>query len=117
MINQSSSIENVARASANHPKKHSIAAQNLQAELNKMKVLKMKQEREARRTSLDNHHQYLIDCIAFYTDQKPKEVEEFVIDCPEYLALLDSFFQAGGPRSIMFYYQEHDIPGPGKYCH
>ncbi len=73
-------------------RKHSVAA-NLQAEMNKQKVLKTKQEREARRGSLDNHHQYLIDFISFYTDQKPKEVEEFVIDSQEYINLMEIFFQ------------------------
>lgn len=95
-------------------RKHSVAA-NLQAEMNKQKVLKTKQEREARRSALDNHHQYLIDFISFYTDQKPKEVEEFVIDSQEYLNLMENFFQSGGTRSIMFYSQDHDAPGPGNF--
>lgn len=93
--------------------KHSIA-QNLQAELNKQKVLKSKQDRETRRAALDTHHQYLMDFISFYTDQKLKDIEEFFIDSQDYINMIESFFQESGTRVILFYYQDHEAPGPGQ---
>ncbi|ODM96104.1 Dynein heavy chain 5, axonemal [Orchesella cincta] len=90
-------------------RKHSVAA-HLQAEQNKQKILKAKQERENRRNALDTQHQHLIDVIAYFTDQKPKDVEEFVIDCQEYIDLMEFFFDKQGTKSLMFYFQDHDPP-------
>jgi len=96
-------------------RKHSVAA-HLQAEQNKQKILKAKQERENRRNALDTQHQHLIDVIAYFTDQKTKDVEEFVIDCQEYIDLMELFFDKQGTKSLMFYYQDHDPPGNGNLC-
>ncbi|CAG7714181.1 unnamed protein product [Allacma fusca] len=85
---------------------------HMQAEQNKMKIAKYKHDRENRRAALEMHHMYLIEYVATHLDLKPKEVEEFVIDSPDYLALMDQFFDKKGSKSIFFYYQITDPPGP-----
>lgn len=44
---------------------------------------------------------------------KPKEVEEFIIDSQDYIDLMDKFFDKKGSKSIFFFYQMADPPGPG----
>lgn len=94
-------------------RKHSISA-HLQAELTKQKILRAKQERENRRSDLDTHHLYLIETVAAHLDLKPKDVEEFIIDSPEYMKILDSFFDKKGKKAVLFTYQDAYPAGPGR---
>lgn len=91
-------------------RKHSISA-HLQAEINKQKVIKAKQAREERRGNLEMQHQYLIEQIAMHLNLKSKDVEEFIIDSPLYMDLIESFFEKKGNKAIVFSYQEADPPG------
>jgi hypothetical protein len=92
-------------------RKHSISA-HLQAELNKQKILRAKQERETRRADLDTQHIYLMEIVATHLDLRPKDVEEFVIDSQDFLDILNSFFERKGAKAVMFCYQDSDPPGP-----
>jgi len=56
-------------------------------------------------------HHYLIEQIASHIDLKPKEVEEFIIDSPLYIELMESFCEKKGNKSVFFVYQEADPPG------
>lgn len=93
-------------------RKHSISA-HLQAEINKQKIIKAKQDRENRRADLDTHHLFLIEIISYHLDMKPKDIEEFVIDSADYMANLDSFFDKKGKKAVIFVYQDADPPGLG----
>lgn len=91
-------------------RKHSISA-HLQAEITKQKILRAKQDRENRRADLDTHHLFLIETVASHLDLKPKDIEEFVIDAAEYMAILASFFDKKGKKGVVFCYQDADPPG------
>ena len=86
---------------------------------------KLKEEREAKRASLDSRHQYLFSAIAAKLGTDEQAVEELVLDGVQVsqfrssviqsvqlllttlqLDAIETFFSATGPKSLIFYYEE-----------
>ncbi|KAF7690400.1 dynein axonemal heavy chain 8-like [Silurus meridionalis] len=69
-----------------------------------------KQARENRQSLLTASHQYLINVLASVLSLEESVAEEFILDSPS-LDPIDDFFAKGGTKSIIFVYQESEVPG------
>nr|WAW84836.1 axonemal dynein heavy chain C [Halisarca dujardinii] len=71
----------------------------------KEKQQKQKEEREAKRQSLDARHQFVISTMVSKISMEPSEVEEFLLDGDQ-IAQMEDFFAANGSKALIFYYEE-----------
>ncbi|XP_075719889.1 dynein axonemal heavy chain 8 [Rhinoderma darwinii] len=76
----------------------------------RQKQIKYKEERESRKANIDSLYKYVFEILAHRLDLEYTAIEDLVLDAPSFQDF-DDFFSIGGRRSLIFYYQEADIPG------
>jgi dynein heavy chain len=69
------------------------------------KAQKLKEEKEAKRASLDARHQYIFASIATKLSLEDTEVEDFILEGDQ-LKMMEDFFAANGPNALMFFFKE-----------
>ncbi|XP_049624319.1 dynein axonemal heavy chain 5 [Suncus etruscus] len=74
---------------------------------------RLKEEKEAKRASLDARHDYLFSIIATCTGLNKKEVEDAILDGNQ-IERVDQLFAVGGRRHLMFYYQDVEAAEAGQ---
>ncbi|CAF0880138.1 unnamed protein product [Rotaria sordida] len=72
---------------------------------------RLREEREGKRSTLDERHRHLFDIIATRLGIERSEVEDNVIDSHNF-HLMDQFFINDGSQYLVFFYQE---PDPENY--
>jgi len=77
--------------------------QNLAAESLREQQMKLREEREARRATMDGRHEYVLSTVADRLQMSMEDAEEFMLDGDQ-LKDFDSFFAPGGRPSLLFYY-------------
>ncbi|KAJ7395639.1 hypothetical protein BTVI_152782 [Pitangus sulphuratus] len=90
----------------------------------RVKLQKLKEEREAKRARLDGRHDYLLDTVASCVNLDKAEVEDAILDGNQ-IERIDRFLATGGLRHLMFCYQDVEItdtehvglPGTGTNSH
>ncbi|XP_063774922.1 dynein axonemal heavy chain 8 [Pseudophryne corroboree] len=88
--------------------------QSLQAYV-KVKQVKYREERENRKTKIDSRYRYIFGILAYRLDLDPTAVEDILLDAPTFQDF-DAFFSIGGRRSLIFFYEEMDIPEMDGGC-
>ncbi|GCB63443.1 hypothetical protein scyTo_0004418 [Scyliorhinus torazame] len=73
---------------------------------------KLREEREAKRTQLDTRHEYVFDIVATCVHLERSDVEDAILDGVQ-LEQIGNFFTADGRQSLLFFYQEMDLPDAG----
>ncbi|XP_033755107.1 LOW QUALITY PROTEIN: dynein heavy chain 5, axonemal-like [Pecten maximus] len=71
----------------------------------KEKQLKLKEEREAKRSHIDERHTYILQTVADGLGLEYNEVEDCVLEGNQ-LTIMDQFLQPNGMSQLLFYYQE-----------
>ena len=96
---------------------------------------KQKEEKEAKRATLDSRHQFLFSTVATKLCIPENEVEDFILEgtqvnyietvnilmlvfnlsCPIFvqLNLIDNFLAQNGSKCLLFYCEEKRAPGEG----
>ncbi|KXJ25255.1 Dynein heavy chain 5, axonemal [Exaiptasia diaphana] len=82
----------------------------------KEKQLKAREEREAKRSTMDFRHEYIIATIADALAIPTEEVTEAMLEGSQ-LETMDAFFKAEGLQKIMFFFQESDSNVPEAVEH
>ena len=77
--------------------------------------IKLKEEKEAKRATLDSRHNFIIDALLTKIDVHSREVEEVLLDRSN-LGHVEDFFAANGTRCLLFYYEEKRSED-GEYLH
>uniref|UniRef100_UPI00398F3537 dynein axonemal heavy chain 8-like n=1 Tax=Pristiophorus japonicus TaxID=55135 RepID=UPI00398F3537 len=75
----------------------------------KEKQARYREDRERRKTKLDQTHRYIIEILASRLQLQKNVVEDFILDSLS-LQPYDDFFSKGGRKTIQFFYQEADPP-------
>nr|WAW84834.1 axonemal dynein heavy chain A [Halisarca dujardinii] len=95
------------RKQTTHPRR-SLIAMN-QAELHRVRQMKLKEMREKQRARLEHRHRYILSVVAIHLGLADQAVEDFIIDGDQ-VDLLEEFVAANGRKAIMFFYQEAEVP-------
>ncbi|XP_077982678.1 dynein axonemal heavy chain 5-like [Glandiceps talaboti] len=98
------------RTTSADPKNKSRLAALAPGENLKEKQQKLKEERDAKRAQLDARHEYVLETIATYMRLEKSETEDAILDGTQ-IEQMNKFFDADGPSTLMFFYQDID-PGP-----
>ncbi|CAF2198528.1 unnamed protein product [Rotaria magnacalcarata] len=69
---------------------------------------RLRDEREQKRSSLDDRHRYFFDIIATRIGKLRSEVEDNILESPNF-NLMDQFLIADGNQYLVFFYQEPEI--------
>lgn len=69
----------------------------------------MKEEREAKRASMDQRNQYLFSALGAKLGMEESQVEEYMLDGNQ-VEQMDDFFSPNGRKCLLFYYEETQIP-------
>jgi dynein heavy chain len=69
--------------------------------------MKAKANKEERRQTLDERHQYMFDQLSDAIDVERSVVEDYVL-CDERFNTIENFFAINGSRKLMFFYQQKD---------
>ncbi|XP_069810981.1 dynein axonemal heavy chain 8 isoform X3 [Dendropsophus ebraccatus] len=112
---QTSSIGNSSVTSINFEQdlvKHRFSMSVLQRmqETLRQKQVRYKEERESRKAKIDSLYEYIFVILAHRLDLEYSTIEELVLDAPSFQDF-DDFFSIGGHRSLIFFYQEAEVPG------
>ncbi|XP_056424627.1 dynein axonemal heavy chain 8 isoform X2 [Hyla sarda] len=112
---QSSSISISSATSINFEQdpvkyRRSMSAVYRMQETLRQKQIKYKEERESRRANIDSLYEYVFGILAHRLDLEYTAVVELVLDAPSFQDF-DDFFSVGGHRSLIFFYQEAEVPG------
>ncbi|KAM8815689.1 dynein axonemal heavy chain 5 isoform 1-T1 [Rhynchonycteris naso] len=75
---------------------------------------RLKEEKEAKRASLDGRHDYLFGIVASCVELNKTEVEDAVLEGNQ-IERIDQLFAIGGLRHLMFYYQDVEIAETGQH--
>ena len=75
--------------------------------------LRLKEHREAQRSKLDQKHRYVLSVVAVHLQLQQAAVEDFLLDGDQ-VDQLSAFFEADGPKAVMFFYQEAEPPVPSS---
>ena len=75
--------------------------------------LRLKEHREAQRSKLDQKHRYVFSVVAVHLQLEQAAVEDFLLDGDQ-VDQLSAFFEADGPKAVMFFYQEAESPVPSS---
>ena len=82
--------------------------------------MKLREEREARRSRLDDRHNYILSTVAEAVGISPEDAEEFMLDSNQ-LDEFDDFFKPNGRQALIFYFQppkpERAVSMSGKAGH
>ena len=70
-----------------------------------IKERQLKEEREAKRATLDSRHQYLFSAVATKLRIGENDVEEYILDGDQ-LRYIEDFFVQNGSKCLLFYYEE-----------
>ncbi|XP_078400904.1 dynein axonemal heavy chain 5-like [Cetorhinus maximus] len=70
---------------------------------------KLREEREAKRMQLDSRHEYIFDIVATCVHLERSSVEDAILEGVQ-LEQIDNFFIVDGRQSLLFFYQEVDLP-------
>ncbi|XP_071995855.1 dynein axonemal heavy chain 8 isoform X2 [Engystomops pustulosus] len=94
------------------PLKHRRSMHTVQRlhEMLKQNQLKHKEEREYRRAKIDSRYEYIFVILAQRLDLEPTDIEELALDAPSFQDF-DDLFSIGGRKSLIFFYQEDEVPG------
>jgi len=66
--------------------------------------MKIREEREARRSRLDDRHYYILATVAEAVNISPEDAEEFMLDSYQ-LDEFDDFFKPDGRQVLIFFFQ------------
>ncbi|XP_064611990.1 dynein axonemal heavy chain 5-like isoform X2 [Liolophura sinensis] len=69
---------------------------------------KLKEERDAKRASLDERHWYILQTVADCLVMEPAEVEDAILEGRQ-IEIIDKFLAENGSSQLMFYYQEPEV--------
>ncbi|XP_077866685.1 dynein axonemal heavy chain 5-like [Saccoglossus kowalevskii] len=86
------------------------AAASVKLKTTMVEKQKLKEEREAKKAQLDGRHEYVLQTLADYLGMDYTEVVDAILDGKQ-IESMDGFFDADGPTTLMFFYQDTD-PGP-----
>ena len=75
--------------------------------------LRLKEHRETQRSRLDQKHRYVLSLVAAHLQLEQTTVEDFLLDGDQ-VDHLSVFFEADGPKAVMFFYQEAETPIPSQ---
>lgn len=73
--------------------------------------LRVKEHHEVQRSKLDQKHRYVMSLVAAHLQLEQAAVEDYLLDGDQ-VDQLSAFFEASGPKAVMFFYQESDTPIP-----
>ncbi|XP_077138122.1 dynein axonemal heavy chain 8 isoform X2 [Ranitomeya variabilis] len=110
-----SSISNTSITSAHFdldPVKHRRSTSHvlrLQETL-RQKQAKYKEARERRKATINSLYEYIFGILSHRLDLECDTIAELVLDASSFQEF-DDFFSVGGCRSLVFFYQESEVPG------
>ncbi|XP_043563465.1 dynein axonemal heavy chain 5-like [Chiloscyllium plagiosum] len=70
---------------------------------------KLREDHEAKRTQLDSRYEYIFETVATCLSLERFDVEDAMLEGTQ-LEQIDKFFIADGRQSLLFFYQEVDLP-------
>ncbi|GCC27018.1 hypothetical protein chiPu_0005439 [Chiloscyllium punctatum] len=70
---------------------------------------KLREDHEAKRTQLDSRYEYIFETVATCLSLERFDVEDAMLEGTQ-LEQIDKFFIADGRQSLLFFYQEVDVP-------
>ncbi len=71
--------------------------------------LKLKEDREAKRATMDQRHHYLFSSLGAKLGMEESQVEDYMLDGDQ-VHKMDDFFAPNGRKCVLFYYEERKIP-------
>ncbi|XP_059507513.1 dynein axonemal heavy chain 5-like [Stegostoma tigrinum] len=74
---------------------------------------KLREDCEANQIQLDSRHEYIFDTVATCLSLERFDVEDAILEGTQ-LEQIDNFFIADGRQSLLFFYQEVDLPETGS---
>ncbi|XP_076449856.1 dynein axonemal heavy chain 5-like isoform X2 [Babylonia areolata] len=80
----------------------------------KEKQQKLKEEREAKRSQLDERHQYILQTVADSLGLEHSEVEDAILEGTQ-IETMNKFLGVNGVNRLLFYYQEPEEKEPVDY--
>ncbi|XP_025115342.1 dynein heavy chain 5, axonemal-like isoform X3 [Pomacea canaliculata] len=80
----------------------------------KEKQQKLKEEREAKRSQLDERHTYVLQIVADSLGLERSEVEDAILEGSQ-IDTMHKFFGVNGVNRLLFYYQEPEEKEPVEY--
>ncbi|XP_073412523.1 dynein axonemal heavy chain 8 [Dendrobates tinctorius] len=83
--------------------------QRLQETL-RQKQAKYKEARERRKEKINSLYEYIFEILSHRLDLECDAIAELVLDASSFQEF-DEFFSVGGCRSLLFFYQEAEVPG------
>ncbi|CAL7938026.1 unnamed protein product [Xylocopa violacea] len=97
--------------------KRRVGLEGLTTESLEDRLVKFKENRNARQALLRATHRQVLEIVAFILNIDPDLLEEGVIDKDEYINVFDSFFLKDGKRAILIHYQLMEPPPFGTVNH
>ncbi|KAM4041697.1 dynein axonemal heavy chain 8 [Anomaloglossus baeobatrachus] len=83
--------------------------QRLQESL-RQKLAKYKEARERRKAKINSIYEYMFEIISHRLDLDCETIQELLLDASSFQEF-DDFFSVGGCKSLVFFYQEAEVPG------
>ncbi len=77
---------------------------------------KAREEREAKRATMDQRHQYLFSSLGAKLGMDESQVEVYMLDGDQ-VEQMDDFFAPNGRKCLLFYYEESQIPSADGILH
>ncbi|XP_074653701.1 dynein axonemal heavy chain 8-like [Tubulanus polymorphus] len=101
----------IPAAAASRRRRSVVVGMQAATETIKEKQARARDARERRRLLLDPPHKTILGLVADFLGLDAGTVEEFILDTANQIELFNKFMMKDGSRSLMFYYQEAEVPG------
>jgi dynein heavy chain len=79
----------------------------------KDKQHKLKEERDAKRATMDTRHEYILNTVSQKFGMEQSEIEDSILEGVQ-LEFMNQFFAANGSHILMFYYESGEKEAEGK---